>query len=340
MTSAHTLPFHPVTEIFPAMDAAAFQALVEDIAQHGQKEPILVLDGQVIDGRHRIQACQQLGRRPLIREIQADEGDPLALVISLNLHRRHLSESQRAMVAGKLANIPNGVRSDSTFANLQSWSPVTQPQAAERLNVSPRSVASARKVLASSAPELIAAVERGVLAVSTAAELTRLPAEEQRQALTRSPEEIRAIARDVNQRIEASEAAGPTVVRIFDRVSQERGLSGLEQMAVAQVIEAEAPKLPSPAEARRLAAEGVPGLMVLANDHHYHGAPLSPEQQLKQERWFKLREGLEALGTVDFDAEAALATVPGYQHANLTAWLSRAVPFLNAFHQLWSDHHA
>jgi ParB-like chromosome segregation protein Spo0J len=338
MSQVHILPFHPVTEIFPAMDPSAFDTLVEDIAQHGQKEPILVLDGQVIDGRHRIQACQQLGREPLIREIQADEGDPLALVISLNLHRRHLSESQRAMVAARLANMRQGERTDlEPSANLQK---VSVARAAGMLNVSERTVASSKKVLDQGTPELVAAVECGDMAVSTAAELTRLPAEEQRQVLTKSPEEIRAIARDVNQRIEASEAAGPTVVRIFDRVSQERGLSGIEQMAVAQVIKAETPKRPSPAEARRIAAEGAPGLIVLANDHQYHGAPLSPEQLLRQERWFKLREGLEALGTVDFDAEAAFAAIPHYQHANLTAWLSRAVPFLNAFHHLWSDRRA
>lgn len=144
----------------------------------------------------------------------------------------------------------------------------------------------------------------------------------------------------MNQRIEASDAAGPTAVRIFDQVSQEQGLSAAEQVAVARVIKAEAPTLPTPAEARRIAENGPPGLMVLANDHQYQGAPLSPEQTLRQERWFKLREGLEALGTVDLDAEAALGAVPGYQHANLSAWLSRAVPFLNAFYQLWSDHHA
>jgi len=333
------LPFHPVTEIFPAMETTAFKALVEDIAQHGQKEPILVLDGQVIDGRHRIQACQQLGRDPLIREIQADEGDPLALVISLNLHRRHLSESQRAMVAARIANLPHGGdRRSNQAANLPLEIP--QDTAARLLNISNRSLRHAKAVQRDGTPELITAVERGDVAVSTAAELTRLPAEEQRQVLTKSPEEIRAIAREVNQRIDASEAAGPTALRIFDRVSQEQGLSGIEQVAVAQVLKAEAPSLPSPAEARRIAENGPPGVIVLATDHQYHGAPLSPEQLLKQDRWYQLREGLEALGTLEFDVEAALAAVPQYQHANLALWLNRAVPFLNAFHQLWSQRHA
>jgi uncharacterized ParB-like nuclease family protein len=90
-------PLHPAAALFPAMDEAAFAALVADIAAHGQREPILILDGQVIDGRHRLRACEQLGLEPLVREISAADGDPFCLVVSLNLHRRHLSESQRAM---------------------------------------------------------------------------------------------------------------------------------------------------------------------------------------------------------------------------------------------------
>ena len=86
-------PLHPAAEIFPVMDEAAFAALVADIAAQGQREPILILDGQVIDGRHRLRACEQLGLEPLVREVSADDGDPFGLVVSLNLHRRHLTES-------------------------------------------------------------------------------------------------------------------------------------------------------------------------------------------------------------------------------------------------------
>ena len=333
-----SLTFHPVTEIFPVMEAAAFRALVDDIAAHGQKEPILVLAGQIIDGRHRLQACEQLAIEPWTREVQTAEGDPLSLVISLNLHRRHLSESQRAMVAARLATLVHGQRADyCRDANLHVCD---RQDAAQRLSVSPRSVANAAKVRAAGTPELVAAVERGDVAVSTAAELTRLPTDEQKDVLTRSPEDIRAIAQEVKQRIQTAEVAGPSALRVFDQVTQEQGLSGLEQVAVAEVIQAETPRLPTPGEARRIASAGAPGLMVLANDHQYHGAPLSPESALKQERWFRLRDGLEALGSLDFDAEAAIAAVPAYQHANVQQWLAMAVPFLNAFHQHWSQAHA
>lgn len=79
-----------------------------------------------------------------------------AFVVSLNLHRRHLSESQRGMVAAKLANMPAHRPGDKS-ANLQT----SQSRAAELLNVSTRTVAAAAKVKDAGAPELVQAVEAG-----------------------------------------------------------------------------------------------------------------------------------------------------------------------------------
>jgi hypothetical protein len=79
-------------------------------------------------------------------------------------------ESQRAMVAAKLAKLPHGGdrRSDQA-ANLPLETP-TQTEAANILNVSERSVRSARDVHAHGAPELVSAVEAGEATVSAAAE--------------------------------------------------------------------------------------------------------------------------------------------------------------------------
>ena len=60
---------HPATDLFPEMEAAAFEALVADIAHNGQQEPIVIQDSQVIDGRHRLRACEWLGIEPRIREV-------------------------------------------------------------------------------------------------------------------------------------------------------------------------------------------------------------------------------------------------------------------------------
>src|SRR4051812_33570712 len=85
------------------MDAEQFAALKHDIGMYGQREPITLHQGAVIDGLHRLRACDELGREPVVREWDG-VGDLTAYVVSLNLSRRHLNTSQRAMVAGKIAN--------------------------------------------------------------------------------------------------------------------------------------------------------------------------------------------------------------------------------------------
>jgi hypothetical protein len=55
-----------------------------------------------------------------------------SVVVSLNLHHRHLDESQRSLVAAKMAHLVVG-RSENNSANLQNLS---QPEAAQLLNVS------------------------------------------------------------------------------------------------------------------------------------------------------------------------------------------------------------
>jgi ParB-like chromosome segregation protein Spo0J len=326
MTTA--FPLHPAAELFPVMDEAAFAALVADIAAHGQREPILVLDGQVIDGRHRLRACEQLGLEPLVRQVSADDGDPFGLVVSLNLHRRHLSEGQRAIIAARLATLPHG-RPD---ANAQICA-FTQDEAAQHLKVSRRTVQHARAVLDHGIDELQAAVKGGEISVSAAAELSRLPADTQRAALTKTPEEIRAIAREVKARIKEAGVCGPSAVKIFDQVAADQHLSGIEQCAVVEVIKAEEPPLPTPSEAKRIAQQN--RTLVLGSDGRYHGPEVSPESALATERWLALREGLESLCRIDTDPESLIDCVPHYQHQNLSAWLAQAVPLITRFDQIW-----
>ena len=93
------MKIHPAAKVFPEMSGADYEALKADIAEHGLLVPIVTWrkDGSVLDGRHRLRACEELGIDP---RAQLWEGDsPTAYVLSANLRRRHLTPSQAAAVA-------------------------------------------------------------------------------------------------------------------------------------------------------------------------------------------------------------------------------------------------
>ncbi len=94
------------------------------------------------------------------------------------------------MVAGRLANMRQGARSDLSPIGERS-----QAAAAELLNVGKRSVERARQVQAHGAPDLVAAVDAGKIAVSTAAEIATLPEDEQKAIIEAGDGEIQKAAK-------------------------------------------------------------------------------------------------------------------------------------------------
>jgi N6-adenosine-specific RNA methylase IME4 len=171
------MEFHPLANLFPLLEGAAFDALRDDIKANGVRARLTKLDGKLLDGRNRWRAAEAGGvaiPTNMIRQFDsATQGDPLTWVLSMNLHRRHLDESQRAMVMARLAKLPQG-----SHPPIGGSSP-TQGEAANLLNVSVRSGQRARFVLDNGTPDLIAAVDQGHIAVSEAAKAATLPDDEQ-----------------------------------------------------------------------------------------------------------------------------------------------------------------
>ena len=97
---------HPFADVLPLLEGEAFDSLVADIRANGLLEPITIHEGLILDGRNRYRACEAAGIEPKFLEFDGD--DPLGFVLSLNVHRRHLSESQRGMVVAKLATMRQG----------------------------------------------------------------------------------------------------------------------------------------------------------------------------------------------------------------------------------------
>jgi N6-adenosine-specific RNA methylase IME4 len=96
------LNFHPLSTIFPLIEGAEFAALVEDIRAVGLRSAIwLHPDGSIIDGRNRYRGCIEAGVEPRFRT-WSGKGSLVAFLLSLNLRRRSLNESQKALVAANL----------------------------------------------------------------------------------------------------------------------------------------------------------------------------------------------------------------------------------------------
>lgn len=152
--------FHELANIFPLIEGEDFAALVEDIRQNGLVSPIILHGGKIIDGRNRYRACIAAGVEPEFSEFQGDAEECRRLVVSENLRRRHMNESQRALVAARLAG-----GGKVAMKVVES--------AADTMNVSPRSVTDARVVLNEAPKPIVEAVERGEMSVSRAASEVR-----------------------------------------------------------------------------------------------------------------------------------------------------------------------
>jgi hypothetical protein len=124
------LRFHPLADIFPLMDGADFDALVADIKANGLRERIVVYDGKILDGRNRYRAMQALGWSGVVicsdahAEVLPERFNPLAWVISANLHRRHLTADQKREVIAKLIKA-QPEKSDRQVAKIAKASPTT-----------------------------------------------------------------------------------------------------------------------------------------------------------------------------------------------------------------------
>ena len=178
--------------LIPEASPGEYQDILASIEEIGQQEAIGVKDGQIIDGRNRYRACCELGIEPRFIEL-GDDVDLLKYVLAKNLVRRHLDASQRAVIAYKLSawSKPGGDRRSEAYREGVDQSAIlpdgfTQEQSAKLLNVSPRSVRQAGKVISEdspAAPALRQAVEQGEVKVGDAARVVGQSVEVQERAL-------------------------------------------------------------------------------------------------------------------------------------------------------------
>lgn len=192
---------HPAANLFPLITGEDFEALKADIRANGQLEPIWTYQGQILDGRNRYRACVDLGLEPLTREWNG-EGSLVQFVLSLNLHRRHLSSSQRAVVALEVLpmleeeararqSAAGGDNRDKALDKLFYQAVERGPQSidtAAQLVGTNRQYVSDAKAIATKAPELLEQVKEGTLTLPEAKRELKAQALEAKRAEELKPE--------------------------------------------------------------------------------------------------------------------------------------------------------
>lgn len=97
---------HPVASLFPLMEAEEFDELVESIEGYGQKLPIVVHEGVLLDGRNRLKACLKLGIPPLVEQYKPRPNVKIgSWIITMNIHRRHLTPDQKIAIVAEAFDI-------------------------------------------------------------------------------------------------------------------------------------------------------------------------------------------------------------------------------------------
>ncbi len=85
-------------QLFDLLPKDEFSALKADIAKRGVLVPVEYdQDGNVLDGHHRLQACQELGIKdfPTVVRRFATDDEKEEHVVTLNVRRRHLNGEQK-----------------------------------------------------------------------------------------------------------------------------------------------------------------------------------------------------------------------------------------------------
>lgn len=139
-------PLHPACAVYPMMSEEDLLALGLDIEKFGQRDPVVLLLGQLLDGKNRWEACSLNGIDALTREFGSDPNDgddPVRFVFSKNNLRRHLSYNERCMVADAISALSMPHRPEKTNLNKIV---ITQEEAAKRHGVSQSGVSAARTI--------------------------------------------------------------------------------------------------------------------------------------------------------------------------------------------------
>ena len=217
--------------IFPAAKAEDYNRLRDDIRDNGYdaKQPIVIYEGQILDGWNRWSACAELKITPPTRQFDGNDSDAIAFVMRTN-KRRNLNSGQWATIAVEAEDIMRAIAKEAEKSKggrpkagekpTQKIEPVsknerlTDHKAAELFNTNRTYVNQAAKIK-QAAPEVFEKVKAGKMTMQDAARIVRaiptdpwLDDEKERKAKVEKGESVIANAQRDKNLIQWAERKG------------------------------------------------------------------------------------------------------------------------------------
>jgi len=203
--------------IFPEANQEDFDQLVDSIRINGfdKKLPVIVYNGEVIDGWNRVKACEQLGIEPRIEQFQGTDQDAMQFIVRSNT-RRNLTKGQWATIAVEASAMMDKLKAEAAKRMLAGKAdpPEKVPEGSARAresrqllakahNTNSRYVAQAQ-ALKAEAPDVFDQVKAGKLTLQDA-----------RKEASRRPTTEEWLPDEVERKAEVQ--SGGTVVANFQR---------------------------------------------------------------------------------------------------------------------------
>lgn len=116
LATLQALTVHPAADAFPYISDEEIMSLAQDIESNGLVHPIVLFENEILDGRNRLRALAKTNLTSVPVTEYAGT-DPVGYVLSVNVHRRHLSAHDWVEVGYKLRDAivsRQGQRTDLT----------------------------------------------------------------------------------------------------------------------------------------------------------------------------------------------------------------------------------
>jgi ParB-like chromosome segregation protein Spo0J len=182
---------HELSALDGDMSEDDFKMLIDSIDINGVLEPVMFWEGKILDGWHRYLACQEL-KIASFRKMEYEGNDPSGYVFAKSLRKSKTPFERGALIVGLQSWETKRGRPSLSLKGLDGKSctstGLTISEQAAAAGVSESTIHHVKNIKGG-IPELEEAVKSKKISIKDAAEIARLPTEEQKEALEKKFQE-------------------------------------------------------------------------------------------------------------------------------------------------------